>query len=481
MDPTTRTVQFEGDRAITAPLTWGQQALWAAIGRTRPEDRNFNFSRVLNLPEDGPDLTLEDVDRAVAAVLHTHEGLRARLADEGDTPCQTIADRGRFAYLVVEAGAQDLPEFVARVRQQLDDETFDYVGEWPLRLTVVTRAGRPEVCVFGFCHMATDFGGSVVVIADFGAALRDPAHVVPEAPNTVDLALRQHGPDGKRANDAALAYWEDGFRRMPATMFTTELARPQEPRYWVGNLSSPAVREAVGLIGARLRVPTASVLTAAFSAVAAELAGLPSCAMLVIGSNRYRPERRRLVSTVSMEGLLLTEIDRASSFDELVTRHAKASLKMFKYAEYDETGREEVIARVSRERGEQIHPYCCMNDMRFDDDRSWEPADPPIDPRDLLGKTVFGWERALAKVACRFCLHVTGLRGADLFEVRLTADTAYLPPAAIEGYLRAVEGLLVESVAGGFRLAGLAAVFAEAGARPLTAPVPNPPAPTPAG
>lgn len=48
---TVRTVRvpFTGDRAGTAPLTWGQRAIWNAILRTAPNDIYFNIGRLLPL------------------------------------------------------------------------------------------------------------------------------------------------------------------------------------------------------------------------------------------------------------------------------------------------------------------------------------------------------------------------------------------------------------------------------------------------
>lgn len=40
-------VPFAGDRSGTAPLTWGQQAIWNAILRTAPNDIYFNIGRLL--------------------------------------------------------------------------------------------------------------------------------------------------------------------------------------------------------------------------------------------------------------------------------------------------------------------------------------------------------------------------------------------------------------------------------------------------
>ena len=47
----TARIDFAGDATEPLPLTWGQQAIWAAIGRTAPNDHYFNLDRVLMVPQ----------------------------------------------------------------------------------------------------------------------------------------------------------------------------------------------------------------------------------------------------------------------------------------------------------------------------------------------------------------------------------------------------------------------------------------------
>jgi hypothetical protein len=43
-------IAFRAADTGTGPLTWGQLAIWEAIGRTAPDDHYFNFGRILKVP-----------------------------------------------------------------------------------------------------------------------------------------------------------------------------------------------------------------------------------------------------------------------------------------------------------------------------------------------------------------------------------------------------------------------------------------------
>lgn len=447
-------VGYQGSGDRSGPLAWGQQALWNACRRTRPEDRYFNFSRDFAVP---PDHAF-DVDRvagALSRVLARHEALRTTLRADEERPEQVVRSAGRLDVEVLRCAPVDVDTVVAATMAEYEARTFDYVGELPLRVAfVVTEddtgaggAARVVRVVFCFCHLAADFSASQVVLDDFTRYLLEGAVQLPDAPQPLDLVAVQHGPAGQRASERALAYWEAEYRRIPPTMFPVPRAVEHEPPFWMGGISSAALGEAVKLVAVRYEVSSSAVILAACAGLAAEVACGDVCAMLVIVANRFRPAQRELVSSLSMEGLLTVDIDRGATFADLAWQTWAASGRTYRFAEYDETARDAMFARVNRDRGQTVHPYCCYNDLRGEPGRAADSAAAPdiAALRAAMRRSEFEWVRKLPKVSCRFCLHIAG--GAPLFRVSLTADTRYLPPDTIERYLRGVERLLVESTA----------------------------------
>jgi hypothetical protein len=437
---TVLSIDFKGNRDISGPLAWGQQALWNAIRRTRPEDRYFNFSRDFTMPQDH-EFGVDEVAAALSRVLGRHEALRTMLAGDDERPVQTVVSAGRLEAAVLDCPTGAVDEVTARTMIEYEASTFDYFAELPLRVAVVVAEGRVARVVFCFCHLAADFNASQIVLRDFEHYLSDPT--MPEdAPQPLDLVGHQHSDAGQRSSDRALAHWESEYRRIPPTMFPVQVAAPQDPPYWTGAISSAALTDAVPRAARRYEVTSSAVILAACAGLAAELSGHDLCAMLAIVGNRFRPRQRDLVSSLSMEGLLTVDIDRSGSFSALASRTWAASVDTYRFAEYDENGRDALFARVNRDRGQLVHPYCCYNDLRAEPDRAVDVAGEP-DLRAAMARTEFRWARKLPKVSCRFCLHIVG--GTEMFRIDLTADTRFLPPDHIERYLRAVERLLVEA------------------------------------
>lgn len=120
-------IRFSGSRSGTAPLTWGQRAIWDTIQKTAPDDHYFNFGRVLKVPRRARPLTVERAVEALGALVERHESLRTRL---GAGPSQVLETSGAIA-VTLSAGDPD------RLLDTLAEKSFDYAGEWPLRVGLV--------------------------------------------------------------------------------------------------------------------------------------------------------------------------------------------------------------------------------------------------------------------------------------------------------------------------------------------------------
>ncbi|MET7423293.1 condensation domain-containing protein [Dactylosporangium sp. NPDC005555] len=427
-------VPFTGDRAGTGPLTWGQRAIWHAIGRTVPNDHYFNLDRIVDLaPRTVP---VDAALAALAALVARHEALRTRLGPDGG---QVLVEDGVLDVRVVDGG-DDPAAAAARARDLLAGTAFDYREEWPLRAALVTRDGAVSHLVLVLCHLATDGHGAEVLARDLRLlALRGNRGLRPPQTGPLDLAAEQQSPEGHRRGTAALSYWAEQFARIPATMFGAEVAPPRAPRYWTGRIVSTALGGAVDALAAQHGVSGSTVLLTAAGALAAAAGGHATTAVMPIVGNRFTTGHRDLVSTLSQDGLFVLDVDRPT-FGALLRPGWQAALRGYRAAAYDPAGWDAMLADAAAARGQEVHPYCCFNDMRLIEGR---PVRPATQLRALCRDTRFDFPATQERVACRYCLHVT-VEGQALV-VTLTADTAYLPPAAIEGQLRAIEELLVRA------------------------------------
>lgn len=434
----TAAVEFRGSRPAIETITWGQRAIWTAIERISPNDAYFNFVKTLPLAN-------TDVDTVLAAlgqVIGRHEALHTRFTIVDGEPHQQVHDGGELAVEIIEAA--DADEVAAATGDRYAGIPFDYEHDWPLRIALITRDGAPKVLVLCFCHLATDFGGSMIVLADLATAIAGTELPRNTATQPVDLARHQQSPAGRRAARAAATYWARAYQRIPASMFDHELDAPEEPRFHRAYLISPALSQAAELVGERLGTGSSAVLNAAFAVTIGTLTGHRTCALLTITNNRFLAQTRDMVSPLALEALLVVPLADLTDFDDAVRATARAALPAYRYAQYDELDRDRIVREESERRGEFVHPLCCLNDLRADTPAGLPYAGTPLP--ELAARSSIGWAPPLDKVDCRFCLHVADADAG--MAIRVTADSAYLPRPHMLAFLKSVDDLVITAADG---------------------------------
>ncbi|MEV4093036.1 hypothetical protein [Streptosporangium saharense] len=450
-------IRFSGSRSGTAPLTWGQRAIWDAIRKTAPDDHYFNFGRVLAVPRRARPLTVARAAEVLGALVERHESLRTRLTAGLNTGLETSVGTGPGAApsprvppdaepSQVLGTAGSIPVTITRedperLMEELAATAFDYAGEWPLRVgLVVDEDDTVSHIVLVFCHLAADGLGAEVAVTDLRLLLLRGAVPGPTPPSPLDLARWQRAEPGRRVARVAAEHWEHEYRRIPPTMFDRRVAAPEGPPIWRAQLVSRAMDLAVQRIAAVYGTSTSTVLLAASSMLVGAVTGHEVCAMLPIVGNRFRQDAAQAVTTLSQEGLFVLDVG-GRSFTEVLRAAKPAALRAYRSAYHDPGDRDSLTERVSRDRGTRVHPYCCFNDMRFIDRVDASHDERTV--RQAMEETTLTWPLSQDQLNCRFCLHVTGER--EGLGVSLTADTRYLPREGMERYLRDLESLLVEA------------------------------------
>ncbi|MFD8620393.1 condensation domain-containing protein [Streptomyces sp. NPDC059513] len=453
-EPATVTVEFGGDRDGRAPLTWGQRAIWHAIRRTAPNDHYFNIGRTLPLADRGRPVTVAEAVQGLAALMGRHEALRTRLelSSDGRDAEQRLAATGLLPVTLVRVpDPADAAHEARALVDRLSATRFAYSSEWPVRAALVAVGDRVTHAVLVLCHLAADGHGAEVLVRDLRLLIRRGSAGRPPAATPLDLAREQHGDTGGRRGAAALAHWEAGYRAAPATMFPEPVAAPRAPRFWTGRIVSPALARAVAAVATAHRVSGSTVLLTAAAVLVAAGQGHRTAAVMPIVGNRTAPGHRDLVTTLSQDGLFVLDLEAARtpdpSFADLLPAAYRAALRSYRAAVYDPVEWDALGERMRAERGAEVHPYCCFNDMRLVE-RAAPPGPAPTVAQlaELRGRTVFGFPATQERVACRYCLHIT--EEDDALAVSLTADTAYLPPETIRAHLYGIEELVVAAACG---------------------------------
>jgi len=459
-------IPFSGEGAGVGELSWGQQEIWQAIQRYGD---SLSVGGVTPLPEG---TSVQDVAATFGFLVGRHQSLRTRLAiDQDGHTLQVVADRGELELEVVDAdpagpgdpsdaagpsGAADPSDTVdpaalaESVFARLLATNFDYENEWPVRLAVIQQGGAATHMVAVYCHYAIDQSGIEALIGDL--ANRDPetglaTRRVTAAP-PLEQARQQNTAEGRRQSETALRYWERTLRSVPAHRFRDANAR-DAGQYAEANFTSTAVPAALTLINTRSRTGTAAILLAAYAVALARVTGRnPSVARVVVG-NRFRPALADSVSTVNHPGLCVVDVAGAG-FAEVVARAARGSMNAYKNAYYNPAARDELVAALGRERGEQIDLSCFFNDRRGPDPAFTVPTESDLTAQQinaLARHSVLRWlPKPEAKTSERLFVHVEDAAGdAVLFRAR--AETNHLPESEIEALLRGVESVLLEAAA----------------------------------
>ncbi|MER7333569.1 MULTISPECIES: condensation domain-containing protein [unclassified Micromonospora] len=441
---------FHGGRAASAPLTWGQRAMW----RTVEEFDSPAAYRVLGLPRTltvpaRADVTVPRALGAVGALVARHESLRTRFRLRDRELHQEAAATGRLPVLVhAVARPADDPDgrhAATALTARLHEPRFDHVTEWPLRVALVTVDDRVRRIVAVFSHSVVDLHAADTVLRDLRALLLSGAPDTPPGLQSLDLAERERHVEARRSQ-RAVAYW---VRQLDG--LTGSLADPDrsaaESRHLRGSLVSAALHHAAGLVAARHGVSTSDALLAATAAVLDADSGRDACGIVVMANNRFQPDHDRAVGTLNQIGFCRVDLADRPGFAELLSRTRRSVLEAYRHAYYDPAAWEQAVTELGHDHRTFLAPFCYLNDARLSRPARPSAADPDeADVRAMQARSTFRWLPDLAEFPWRCRLQVRDAPGA--VELVVTADTRYLPAPRAEGLLRGVEALLVEAACG---------------------------------
>ena len=353
--PTSRTltVPFAGEGSGTAPLTWGQAENWATIQRM---GHWYPLGGVKGLPEG---TTVEEVAEELAYLLGRYQVLRTTLdlTDPLD-PRQVVVDRGEISLEVVEAGGAPADEVAAAVEERYRTAPVDFTRDWPIRMGVVCRDGRPTHMVVLMSHIAIDGTGAIIMMTE--AAIRESAPVRGMQP--LEQAAWQTSPAGRRQNEAAMRQWEHVLSTIDPVRYPGHPV-PESPRYRIGEVESPALLGAVRAIGARTGRGSSTVLLALFAVALQRRTGIDPVVVRPIVGNRFRPGLGRVVCTLAQAGVCVLEVADAP-MDVVLRRVQQAIVIGNKLAYFDDRDLVGLRSRIFAERGTAVDTSCFFNDRR---------------------------------------------------------------------------------------------------------------------
>ncbi|MFG2621785.1 condensation domain-containing protein [Streptomyces sp. NPDC048507] len=381
-------VVYEGGTRRRGPVTMGQANMIRCMLRDEPD--HINIHDVWPVP---PGTGTDAVADALRTLVVRHEALRTTFPHSGDGAPreQVVADRGAFALTLVDgaaapggtddsdatgepgepgaagaAGAADVAAEPAAYAESLARAAragrFRLDRDFPLRLTLLVRAGAPVFLAVAASHAVTDVGALTVLREEWlallaGGTLPEPASLTP-----LDLAAEEATPAGLRKSAASLRYWERIIRTGPQAMFAEPGAEGTEvpaPRL---TLRSRRAARALARVAARTGDLPSTVLLSAWCALVAHRTGQSACVVAVPTSNRYHPRLARSVNTLSQDALLCLDT-QVPTFDALLKKAWGAALGAYRHSQFDAVGLWEMIGRTTFERGSAFARDVVFNDV----------------------------------------------------------------------------------------------------------------------
>jgi hypothetical protein len=420
-------VPFQGAASGAEELTWGQREIWTAMV-TQQSWLPIFFIQPLE-----PATTVDDVVAELRSCMQRYDSMRTRLEfGPGGEPRQVVAGAGETVLEVFEAGDADPAGVAADVQEQYRTGDHDFVHDWPARIAVVLRHGTPTHLVSVYCHLVMDAHARTAMLRD--PSDRDAARG--EAMRPTQLARWERGDAARRLSAASMAHWERQLRQIPARRFAPS-ADPRNPRYWEAVFRSRALHLALQVLAPRAAAATAPLL-AVFAVALARVTGSNPVVAQVVVSNRFHAHLADVFAPVNQTGLWVLDVD-GTTVAEALGRSRRRAMSTYKHAYYDPRERAGLIARVSRERGEELDLNCFFNDRRMNPPTGEVPE--AADVEAAAGTSTFGWRTRTDKPSERLFVNVE----ESAHDVHLTAwiDTHYLAPADLEAVLREMEVVAV--------------------------------------
>jgi hypothetical protein len=439
-------VPFTGAQAGTAPLGWGQKAIWQDM---QESGNQFTMWGRSVLPEDS---TVADAAARLSGLMHRHAALRTRLSTgAGDRLAQEVAGSGQIGLEVLELSDDTDP---AEVKRYADDlmtawhlMRFDFHRDWPLRMAVVRHRGAAVHLVWALSHLVADGGGHLLLARD----IRSPETAGdPERPQILDVARSEQTPQLRRLSSRTMGHWETQLRHIPALTFGGPgyPVAQGEQRYWQARFSSPAAHLAMLAIAKRTGTDASRVALAAIATAIGRATGVHPLTVKVMVSNRFRPGLADVIAPIAQNSVVTIDVTD-TTIDEVVTRTRGASLTAGMRAYYDPDELGEVMARLDAERGYPARVTCRVNDQRAmirREDAASSAGAQELHPMALKQKLA---ETTLTWLGPRHNMHeqvnILIENRSDAVSLHVMWDRRCLTDEQVEALLRGVEEVAVEA------------------------------------
>jgi hypothetical protein len=296
----------------------------------QPNDAYFNARVAVPVPAGR---SKEDICRAVADCMSTHESLRTLYPVSTDGRIsQLVKKSGEISVAVAEFDGKHIESFL----EELGGNSFQHESELPVRIAIATQKGLPSHILVVGSHISLDGVGKELLRRDLEARLagRRPGAEDIHPITSADRAIAEQSPEGQAHNSAVIARWRGLLDRYDVTSFPVAHRTDIDPRWHVSNMFSPALGLGAERIAQRCRVTTSAVYMAASAVMIAALSGRKTVVVKNMISNRFSAAEKEFVGNLAQACATAVEVGE-SDFDSLVAKTMIASIRGYSMGRYE--------------------------------------------------------------------------------------------------------------------------------------------------
>lgn len=432
-------VPFSGPGEGVEELSWGQRSMWTTI---QLEGKSVTLGGTSPLR---PGATVDLMKDLLAFMMSRHQALRTRLVfGPDDSVRQQVFSSGTVSMDVVEAGDRDPDEVAREIYHDYTGRDFDYAEEWPVRMAVVCQHGVPVRTVAVYLHLQLDGIGLQELVADLAnmdRQTRQPLCPV-DALGPLDQARWQRTPAAQRQSDASLRHLDKVYRSVPLERFPLRYPE-REDRHPMLRMDSSALLLASRLLSQRLNIDSSPILLGLYAVAVGRLRQQNQFVALLAVSNRFRPGLAKSVSGVAQVSPCLFELADVS-LGEALARARRASVSAYKYGYYDPVARQQMVQRITADRGARPDLSCFYSDRRAERSVAG-PANPTLaDVLAALPATTIRQVTEVEEIPAK--LYLTVADSADAIRLELTAASRYFSAEEAHELVRGMETIAVEAI-----------------------------------
>ena len=316
------------------PLSFAQQRLWFH-DQLIPGNAAYNVSAAVRLTGN---LSIEALERALAAIIYRHESLRTTFSTSAFEPVQIIAADCPLVLKKLDLRSVPKPEREAEARQLATAEIrapFDLTSGPLLRVVLMTLDHEEHLMVLTMHHIVSDGWSMGVLIREF-ATLYEAFNDGRASPLTeltlqyADYAYWQREWLQGQVLEAQLDYWRKQLGpNIPET--DLPLDRPRLPVQafrgaYDSFVLSKELSDHIKTLSRREDVTIFMLVLGGFNALLHSYSGSTDIVVGTDVANRNRIETENLIGFFANQLVLRTDLSGDPSFSEILARVREVAL-----------------------------------------------------------------------------------------------------------------------------------------------------------